>query len=334
METRTNKNKVAIISLIIVLTALSYRIFFHGASVDSNVHKGTEFIMDTICNITVIADSKVQAEMAIEDSFKELRRLEGLLSKYKPDSEVSRLNEVKLSLDTYILLKTALEISKLTNGAFDPTVEPVVSLWDFEKKLMPAKEDIEEKLRLVGFTNIELEDMSAKFLQPGMSIDLGGIAKGYATDRVIEILKAHGVKAGLSAVAGDIRVFGNNNNRPWRVGIKAPRGEGIVGVLNLTNMAVSTSGDYERFFIKDGVRYHHLINPATGYPVNDFQSVTIVSKKGVVSDSFATAVFVMGKEKGLKFIIEHGLQAFVVFKDGSTFITDNLLDYFESKNNN
>jgi thiamine biosynthesis lipoprotein len=169
--------------------------------------------------------------------------------------------------------------------------------------------------------------MSIKLRTKGMIIDPGGIAKGFAADKAVETLKAYGIKAGIVACAGDIKVFGKKpDNNNWLVGIRSPRGspDDTTAVLSLTDMALSTSGDYERYFIIDGIRYHHILDPKTGYCANGFQSVTIVNAQGVITDSLSTAVFILGPKKGLELVNKMGLMAYLVYADGSIYITENL----------
>ncbi|MCI4625017.1 MAG: FAD:protein FMN transferase [Candidatus Magnetoovum sp. WYHC-5] len=338
--------RYVVLALSIVITALMVFVGWMSAAGKGDIYRKSTFVMDTVATITVVADSEGQAEGVIDASFKALGEMEQMFSMFKVDSEIGVLNEnaggnsVRVSRDTLELLKESVEIGRLTGGAFDVTVGPITRLWDFtEKKKKPSKEKMAEYLPLVDYRNIVLDEVAGTVLlkKMGMVVDLGGVAKGYAADKVVEILKKQGIKAGVVAIAGDIKVFGFKDiNQPWKIGIRAPRGESdeIIGVLNLVDQAVSTSGDYERFFIENGERFHHLINPATGYPVNDFQSVTIVNEKGINTDALSTAVFVMGKKRGLQFIKDVGLRAFIVFNDGNTYITDNLKQYFEPKRNN
>lgn len=292
--------------------------------------------MDTLVTITVVSDSKVAADRAIEHAFNELRRLEKSFNFYSEESELSMINRnaglrpVKASKDMMDILKKAIYISELTKGAFDITTGPLTRLWDFNKKNIPDGQKIKEALKLVGYKNIIIDEMnSTVFLKKkGMLIDLGGIAKGYGADRAIEILKADGMKAALVAIAGDIRAYGvKNNGSPWMIGIKDPRARGdddLIATLPLKDCAISTSGDYERFFIKDGKRYHHILNPATGYPADFTGGVSVIGDAGYLTDSMATAVFLLGPEKGIKLLRRHGLKGVFITEDGKRFSTGDI----------
>jgi thiamine biosynthesis lipoprotein len=210
-------------------------------------------------------------------------------------------------------------------------------LWDFKNKKRPTDSELKKILPLLNHTHIVFNDNDTSIMlkDKGVLLDLGGIAKGYAADKTVELLKGAGMKAGIAAMAGDIRLWGARpDGSPWHVGIRAPRGatpDDLIGVLSIKDMAVSTSGDYERFFIEDGVRYHHILDPATGKPAGDFQSVTVVNPHGVMTDALSTAVFVMGREKALKFIEKTNLMAFLVFSDGTTFTSENLRGLLENR---
>jgi thiamine biosynthesis lipoprotein len=325
---------VFIVTLIVILK--------FALSGSPHVYKKSEILMDTVITLTVVSNSEKKADAAIETAFNNLRRLEGLLSFFDAVSDVSAINKnagaaaVKVSRDTYELTKKAVEFSILSGGAFDPAIGPAVVLWDFKNKKRPSDSELKKILPLLDYTHIVFNDNETSIMlkDKGMLLDLGGIAKGYAADRTVELLKGAGMKAGIAAMAGDIRLWGTRpDGSPWRVGIRAPRGsnDDLIGVLSLRDMAVSTSGDYERFFIEDGVRYHHLLDPATGCPARDFQGVTVVNPEGVVTDALSTAVFVMGREKALRFIEKTGLMAYLIFSDGSTFTSENLRALLENR---
>lgn len=240
--------------------------------------------------------------------FKELKRIEDLLSKYKEDSEVSKLNtrgNLKVSSDTFYIIKKSLEFYKLSNGAFDITVAPLVSLWGFtdKKYSVPTQDEIREALKFVGSDKIILQDKDnvVKFSISGMKIDLGAIAKGYASDCAVAKLKEAGIKSCLVNVGGQIYCLGNKFNKPWKIAVKSPRRKGFNSQLELENKAVATSGDYEQYFIKDKKRYSHILNPKTGYPSDSgILSVTVVAPDGLTADALGTAIFVLGRDKGME----------------------------------
>jgi thiamine biosynthesis lipoprotein len=295
--------------------------------------------MYTIVSITVSSDSEQKAKTAIDRAFKELERLERLLNYYSEDSEVSLINKnagikpVKVSKETIEIIDKAIYVSENTDGAFDITVGPVIALWDFQKKALPDDRIIKEKLKLVGYKNIVInKDDSTVFIKKkGAEVNLGGIIKGYAADKAVEVLKNSNIKSGIVAIAGDIKTFGTGpDGKFWKLGIQNPRQKGkndeILATVELSDIAISTSGDYVRFFIKDGKRYHHLLNPKTGYPAYGCQSITIIAKDSVLADGFATGIFIVGPQKGMDIIKRSGFDGVIVDKDGKIHVTKGIKD--------
>jgi thiamine biosynthesis lipoprotein len=294
-------------------------------------------IMYTRVTITVVSDSPERAETAIDAAFDEIRHLEKLLSFWTDDSEIAAINRnagvsaVKVSPETLDIIEKSIFISEKTDGAFDPTIGPVIRLWDFHKKVLPDRGAVQEALGMVDYRQMSVDEgQSTAFLKKGgMSFDTGGIAKGYAADLAVESLRKAGISSALVAVAGDIRAFGTRpGGKPWRIGIRDPRprdeDDYLMATIELHDEAISTSGDYERFFIRDGVRYHHLLDPGTGYPSTRCQSVTVVADKAVYTDGLATGIFVMGPEKGLKVLRELGYEGIIVDAEGKTHVTPGL----------
>ena len=229
-------------------------------------------------------------------------------------------------------------VSENTEGGFDITVGPLVRLWDFQKKTIPDRTTVKEKLKLVGYKNIVIDKKaSTVFLKTkGIQIDLGGIIKGYAADKAVEVLKQQGIRAGIVAVAGDIKTFGiRPDGGLWKVGIQNPRQQTdkdeIMATVGLSDTAISTSGDYQKFFIKNGRIYHHLLNPKTGYPDNECRSVTIIAKDAAFTDAFATGIFILGAQKGMDTLNRLGLDGIIVDKDGKIHLTQNLRGKVEFK---
>jgi len=303
--------------------------------------KKSTVLMDTIVSITVVSTSRDRAEKAINEAFRELKRLEDIMNFYSEESEVSRINRnagirpVKVSMDMIDIIEKAIYVSRLTDGAFDITTGPLTRLWDFQNKTptvtdatkkVPEPSEIRKALRLVNYRDIVInqKDSTVFLKRKGMLIDLGGIAKGYGADRAMEILKKNGINSCLVAIAGDIKVSGRKpDGSPWVIGIRHPRAEkgsdDIFTSLPLTDAAISTSGDYERFFIKDGKRYHHIINPFTGYPSESTGGVSVITEKGYLSDSLATAVFVLGPEKGMELLKRLGYKGIFITGDLKTY---------------
>jgi len=239
--------------------------------------------------------------------FAEIKKIEDLVSKYSPNSEISRLNktgELEASPDTFYLIQKAGEFWQASDGAFDITVGPLMDLWGFTDKnyQVPDDKDIKKTLDLVGFDKISFDNSKnmVKFNVSGMKVDLGGIAKGYAVDKAVNKLIAEGIKSCLINAGGQVICLGDKFGKPWRVMIKNPLGEAPSSyLLEIKNMSISTSGDYEQFFLKDNKRYSHIMDPKTGYPVqNNIASVTVIARDGVTSDALSTSIFVLGKEKG------------------------------------
>ncbi len=237
----------------------------------------------------------------------EIKRIEDLLSKYNKDSEISRLNsagELKVSRETYYIITRAKEFWLLSNGAFDITVGPLVELWGFKDKKyhLPLKSEITEALKRVGTDKIILNpaDSLVKFTVPGMQIDLGAIAKGYAVDCAVRKLREGAIESCLINAGGQVYCLGLKSGKPWTVAIADPAKKGISGKLRLTNKAVATSGDYEQFFIKDGIRYGHIFDPRTGMPADSgLASVTVIADDSLTADALTTAIFVLGEKKGM-----------------------------------
>ena len=299
------------------------------------VFRKTMPLMDTIVSITVVARSGEAAEKAIEKTFAEIARFGDLINFYADTSELSEINRnagirgVKVSPETLDVIEKAVFVAERSGGAFDPTIGPIVRLWDFPHKKKPDETELAQALPLVNFRDIHIDRTAATvFLKrKGMMIDLGGIAKGYAADLAVGSLKKAGIQSGLVAIAGDIRTFGLKPDRePWTIGIKNPRQTGekdeIIAKIRLSDKAISTAGDYERSFLAEGKRYHHLLDPKSGYPAELSRSVSVIAEKGVMTDGFDNAVFILGPEKGMKLMKEMGMDAMIIDRSGAIHMTD------------
>ncbi|MBF0464110.1 MAG: FAD:protein FMN transferase [Nitrospirae bacterium] len=333
-----------IVFALLVTTALAGLFVFvshtHHGKGGTQIYKKTKIAMDTAITITVVSESQEKAEKAIDVAFKKIEYYDHIFSFFSPDSEVSLINKnagikpVQVSKDTFELVKKTVEISELTGGAFDPTVGAFMVLWDFKRAVKPSDDELKKRIPLVNYKNIMINEANSSVMLKlkGMMLDFGGNAKGYTANKIAEVLKVEGITSGIVAIAGDIKTFGTKpDGSPWYIGIRNPRGtpSDLVGIIKLKDLAVSTAGDYERFFIEGNHRYHHILVPQSGYPATEFQSVTIVNPEGFITDSLDNAVFVMGKEKGLEFIKKHNLKAFLIYSDNTTYITDNLKEEFE-----
>lgn len=273
----------------------------------------TQFLMDTVVEIKVIA--RVNPKRAIYEAFKIMHKIDSIAS-FEGNGEIARINRgenIKLSKEVAEIIEEGLRVGELTDGAFDITVRPLMELWrNFKEEYIPSKGEIEKVLPLIRYDKVTIINEEVKFKELGMKLDLSGIAKGYAVDLAVEELKSNGVKTGLVNAGGDIRVFGD---RIWKIGIKDPRGPGIVKILRLKNQAVATSGDYERYFIVNGVRYHHILNPKTGFPASECVSVTVISNRTSLTDALATGVFVLGPIKGKALLDSLQLTGFIITQD-------------------
>jgi thiamine biosynthesis lipoprotein len=265
--------------------------------------------MGTFVTITVISNDEGKAENAINLAFKEMERVESLLSEYKLKSEVSLLNKNgflnNASEDLLDNIKKAMYYSELSDGAFDITVKPILELYknSFKiKKRAPTEEEINETLVLVNYKNIEIKGRRIKFLNDEVKITLGGIAKGYAIDRAMGVLQENGIKHGLVNAGGDMRAIGDKNGQPWRIALENPRNKSqYIAIIYLENESVATSGDYERYFDPEK-KFHHIVNPKTGHSARELISVTIIAENAIDADALATSVFVLGYKKGLQLI--------------------------------
>ncbi|MCX5717649.1 MAG: FAD:protein FMN transferase [Nitrospirae bacterium] len=298
--------------------------------------------MDTLITISAVSGSGDKAEKAIDRAFSEIEKLDSLLNFFSDNSELSEINRnaglkaVAVSPETFEVIEKAIYASGKTSGAFDITIGSVTTLWDFHKRVKPEDKQIKERLPLVNYKNVILNKKSSSVYlkKRGMLIDLGGIAKGYAADKAVEALKREGIKSGLVAVSGEIKAFGlKPDSKPWKIGIRNPRAKNkedeIMATIEMTGMAISTSGDYERYFIIEGKRYHHILNPKTGYPSDGCRSVSIIAKDGSVTDSFSTGIFVLGAEKGIKLLEEMGIDGIIIGKNGKIHTTPNLREKLE-----
>ena len=288
--------------------------------------------MGTEVNVYLWHEDTARAVEAIEAVFAEVDRINALMSTYVDSSRISDINRTAASepvdagAELFELIRRSVEISELTDGAFDITYDSVGQHYDFREERRPDESTIEAGRDLIDYTLIELgtEQGTIGFKQPGVRINLGGIAKGYAVERGVRILAQHGVRHGIVTAGGDSRLLGDRRGRPWVVGIRDPREDGKVAIsVPLEGEAISTSGDYERYFEEDGVRYHHIIKPASGKPAQGVHSATVIGPEGVMTDALSTSVFVMGVDAGLRLIgCMPGYESIVIDADGAIFYCD------------
>jgi thiamine biosynthesis lipoprotein len=295
--------------------AIGFRLLFAAAFAPGAAHAEwltrSEPIMGTRCAVELWSEDKARGEAAITSVFDDMKRIDRLMSTWKEDTEISRVNRegskhpVKISQELFRLLQESVEYSELTRGAFDITYASVGYLYDFKKGVHPDSAAIAEALPGINWRHMVLDakNTTVYFTRPGMRIDLGGIAKGYSVDRGIEILQRQGITRAMVNSGGDTRILGDRFGKPWVVGVRDPDHEGKVFLrLPLSDTAFSTSGDYERYFDEDGKRFHHIIDPKTGDSARKVRSVTVISGTATRTDALTKSVFIMGADEGIAFI--------------------------------
>ena len=315
---KTKTQKITILVFILFLIIVMFYSIINRPPVEFET--GYRLVMGTLARVIIVAQNSEIAEKAAEDAFTAIENVDDLMSDYKDDSEIGIVNKdafqkpVQVSEPTFEVIKRSVEFSKLTDGAFDVTVGPLVALFRKEKEtqIPPTEEQIEQAKAKVGYEKLILDDVNrtVRFSVEGMKLDLGGIAKGYGIDKAIEAIKKAGALGAMVDVGGDVRCFGTpaKGKKTWLIGIQDPNLEdedkdnGIILRLKITNEAVATSGDYQQFVIINGQRQSHIINRKTGSGAKGLSSVSIIADNATDSDALATAVSVMGPEKGLALI--------------------------------
>ena len=292
------------------------------------VQKQTRFLMDTYVTIQIPGGTeKIQI---IEHAMNRIEAVDHKFNILEEGSELYQFNNGSGPVrdpEVLKLIRTALEIGEKTGGAFDITIYPLIKKWGFfsDNPSVPDSLTISRLLPHVGLDHLKWAPDRLVKDDPLTQIDLGGIAKGYAVGEAMRVIQSAGIQSALIDAGGDIYALGKLKGNDWKIGIRNPRGEGIIGTFDISDLAVVTSGDYERFFEQDGVRYHHILNPATGYPARGLASVTVITKDPAIADALSTAIFVMGQEKGLKFLETTGMaEAVIVTDDNQMFTTKGL----------
>ena len=293
--------------------------------------------MGSLLRVGVWTMDEAKANDGIEHVFREFDRLEALLSNWKNDSDVTRLNNnagitpVKVSQDTIAVLRIAREVSDLTRGKFDITFGVLTDIWRFDHDqddIVPEHALIEPRLKRIDYKAVEVDSTAgtAFINRPGMKVHLGGIGKGYAVDRAIALLRDQGFRDFLIQAGGDLYVAGTDGGKPWKLGIADPRGNhDAFARVQITDGTFSTSGDYERFFMKDGKRYHHILDPDFGEPARGCRSVTLVSNRAVMADAVAKGVFILGPAEGMKLIEQlPDIEGVIVTDDNEVLISSGL----------
>ncbi len=295
--------------------------------------------MGSELQLTVWTADEATASGAFEAVFAEMQRLDDLMTTWREGSDIDRLNAaagdqaVQISSEVRDVLETARQLSDWTGGKFDVTFGVLSGLWKFDYQnkdnTIPDLQEVRRRLPLINYRDLEIDERAgtAFLKRKGMNANLGGIGKGYAVDHAAGILRRRGLRDFIVQFGGDMYVAGRRGDRPWKLGIRDPRGpaEQIFASMELSDATFSTSGDYERFFIKDGRRYHHIIDPATGEPTQGCRSVTIVTDRAVIADGLSKGVFILGPEAGMA-LIEHlpGVQGVIVSAKNEVLISSGL----------
>lgn len=290
----------------------------------------TRLMLDTSVEMKAFGQGPVDTAPV----WSEIKVLEGIFSPYSPDSGISKVNSyagvepVRVSTHLIAAMTAALDAAKATGGAYDPTVLPLVRLWGISSgnTSIPSEQDIRNALEKVDFESVSVSGGSIFLKRKGMAADLSNLSKGYIADFAAEQLRKAGASSALVNAGGDVRVSGK---RAWKIGIKHPRAEGeMLAVISLREGAVSTSGDYERYFMKDGRRYHHIFDTKTGYPSRASISATVVAPNCVLSNALALSAFLLGPEKGMALVKKYpGTEAVIVDMEGRVFVSGGLKQY-------
>ncbi|HLZ98958.1 MAG TPA: FAD:protein FMN transferase [Steroidobacteraceae bacterium] len=292
------------------------------------VRRVSDGIMGTRITVELWADDTVHGERAIDAVLDEMRRLDESMSTYKPTSEVSQVNAraadgpMPITKELFDLLTTAKEYSVITDGAFDITYASVGYLYDFRKHIRPNDAQIAKALPAVDYRHVLLDpkNQTVQFSRKGVRIDLGGIAKGYSVDCGINVLKSLGITRAYVSAGGDSRIIGDRFGKPWMVGIRDPRKgpDEVITRIPLVDAAISTSGDYERYFEEDGVRYHHIIDPHTGHSASKVRSATIIGPAAIRTDGLSKTAFVLGPDRAMEIYNRiDDIDAIIVKLDGT-----------------
>ncbi len=287
--------------------------------------------------VTVVAKDAQEADVFLEAAIGNIRRIEALISSWVDNSQTGQINRsagiepVEVDPELFYLIKRAIAISELTDGAFDISYASMDKIWKFDGSVtqLPDSSIVKESVKLVGYKNIQMNEVNHSVFLPekGMKIGFGAIGKGYAADHTMNLLKSLGVTSGIINASGDLRAWGQQpNGAPWQIGVKNPLNKNKVFVLlPLVNQALVTSGNYEKFITINGKRYAHIIDPRTGYPSSGLTSVTIIASSAELADALATSVFVMGKDVGLDFVNQlKDVECVLVQDDGMVFYSDHI----------
>ncbi len=337
MEQSANKRSLPAFILTLVMTIGLLAMGLGEGIAKEALIKRSQYLMGTLVFVTGVAPQEAVAKKAVAAGLAEIRRIEHLMSTWIPDSELSKVNiaagkhPAQVGPENMEILQASLRMAAFTEGGFNIAVGPAVDAWNVsqEGRIPTQKElDVTRPLTLLEDMVLDEEAGTVFLKQPGMKLDVGGIGKGYAADLVVDVMQKAGATAGVVALSGDIKTFGRMPDQERFVfGIQHPRKEQgrILGRIELENEAVSTAGDYQRFIIKDGIRYHHILDPQTLQPARGCQSVTIIAKDGVMADGLDTGIFVMGPKTGMALIESLAdVEGVIVNEQGDVMISSGL----------
>jgi FAD:protein FMN transferase len=331
---KQNKYKVFILVATLILSIILISCKKEEKNDNLPISK-TGFLMDTVMTVKIYDNGN---EELIEKIFNRIEEIEEKMSVTIESSDVNMINKnagvkpVEVDNETYQVLQKSIEYAQMSNGHYDPTVGPLVEIWDIKsgetvRDNIPTIDEIEENKKLVDYKKLQLLDNNQVYLkEKEMNINLGSIVKGYAADEVKKILSQNGVKGAIIDLGGNVFAYGNKEEDPWKIGVQDPReATGIkLGILKIDDKSIVSSGNYERYFMYNNTRYHHILNPKTGYPAeNELMGVTIVSNKSIDGDALSTTMFVLGLEKG-KNMAEtlDGIQVIFITKDNQIHVPE------------
>lgn len=326
--------------ILIVVFALSA---VNGIGQGKSAYKRSLILMGTTFEITAISEDEERAKRSIKAAIEEIRRIEKLISSWDVNSQTSLINRnagvkpVVIDKELFDLIKRSIKVSELTEGAFDVSYAAVDKIWKFDGSMtiLPTDFEVSASVSKIDYKNISLDETkSSVFLKhEGMKIGFGGIGKGYAANKAMQVMKSMGISGGVVNASGDLITWGKQeNNGDWRIGISDPKNpDKILAWLVVSEMAVITSGDYEKYFMSEGKRYAHIIDPRTGYPTTGIKSVTIVCPNAELADALATSVFVLGEKDGISLINElKGIEGLLITDDNRLTSSNNLqLNYYQ-----
>jgi FAD:protein FMN transferase len=324
---RFGKLKLALI-LVAVLFGASLAVRYYNLY-RFHLEKQTRFMMDTYVTVFAVGPQKTTSR-AIDLALDRMQEIDTKFNSLNPKSQIyafNHRNEPITDKEIVEVIRTALEIAQATDGAFDITVAPLVELWGFygSSPHLPEEQEIKACLTRIGYRYLTLVNSKLEKTKEDVRIDLGGIAKGYAVGQAVRVLKEQGVDSALVDAGGDVYALGKKGRDLWKVGIKNPRGDDLLGYVEVENLAVMGSGDYERFFEKDGKRYHHIFDPKTGYPTDGVIATTLIHADPVLANAWSKPIFVLGPERGMQ-LVERipGMEVLVVKSAGEILYSPGL----------